>query len=90
VGRRIEDSPIPVLKTLDAFDSTYPKKIDREQVLRLFDLDFVAKHHNVCFIARSGLGKTLLATRPGVLPARAPGPLLHRHRRAGPAPSRAE
>lgn len=62
VARRTKLAKIPVHKTLDGFDFTHPKKIDREQVLRLFDLDFVEKKSNVCFIARSGLGKTHLAS----------------------------
>ena len=62
VRRRTKLARIPVHKTLDAFDFNHPKKIDREQVLRLFDLDFVERKSNVCFIARSGLGKTHLAS----------------------------
>ena len=62
VARRIRDARVPVVKTLDAFDWKHPKRIKREQVLSLFDLSFVAKKHNVCFVGRSGLGKTHLAT----------------------------
>lgn len=62
VLRRIKEARVPVPKTLDGFDFKHPKKIDRAKVLRLFDLDFVAQRRNVCFIARSGLGKTHLAS----------------------------
>ena len=62
VARRIKEARIPVHKTLDAFDWKRPKKINREQVLSLFDLSFIARKHNVCFIGRSGVGKTHLAT----------------------------
>lgn len=62
VERRIKEARIPVHKTLDSFDWKHPKRIHRDQVLALFDLDFVAKKHNVCFVGRSGLGKTHLAT----------------------------
>jgi len=62
VARRIREARIPVHKTLDAFDWKHPKRIRREQVLALFDLAFVEKKHNVCFVGRSGLGKTHLAT----------------------------
>lgn len=62
VERRIKAARIPVLKTLDAFDFNHPKKIDREQILRIFELDFIEKKTNVCMIARSGLGKTHLAS----------------------------
>lgn len=62
VERRIKAARIPVHKTLDSFDFNHPKKIDREQILRLFELDFVEKRTNVCLISRSGLGKTHLAS----------------------------
>ena len=62
IERRIKEARIPVHKTLDAFDWRRPKKINREQILSLFDLSFIARKHNVCFIGRSGVGKTHLAT----------------------------
>jgi len=62
VERRIKAARIPVKKTLDSFDFNHPKKINREQILRLFELDFVEKKTNVCMISRSGLGKTHLAS----------------------------
>jgi DNA replication protein DnaC len=62
VERRIKEARIPVHKTLDAFDFKRPRKINREQVLALFDLSFIARRRNVCLIGRSGVGKTHLAT----------------------------
>lgn len=50
------------MKSLDSFDFKFPKKIKRELVVSLFDLDFVAKKTNVIFLGRTGLGKTHLAT----------------------------
>lgn len=62
VGRRIKEARIPVPKTIDAFDFKHPKRIGRDQVLGLFDLDFIAKPSNVIFVGRTGVGKTHLAT----------------------------
>jgi DNA replication protein DnaC len=62
VARRIREARIPVVKALDSFDFKYPKKIKREQVVSLFDLDFIAKKTNVIFLGRTGVGKTHLAT----------------------------
>jgi DNA replication protein DnaC len=62
VERRVKEARIPVPKTLDGFDWKHPKKIHREQILSLFDLDFVKKQHNVIFLGRTGIGKTHLAT----------------------------
>jgi DNA replication protein DnaC len=62
VARRIKEARIPVHKTLDDFDWKHPKRLKRDQVLGLFDLAFIATRRNVCFVGRSGLGKTHLAT----------------------------
>lgn len=62
VARRIKDAKIPVLKTLDSFDFKHPRRIKRDQVLALFDLDFIPKKRNVCFLGSTGMGKTHLAT----------------------------
>ena len=62
VLRRLKEARIPVPKTLDGFDFNHPKKIDRAKVLRLFDLDFMPRSATSCFIARSGVGKTHLAS----------------------------
>lgn len=61
VARRIREARFPVQKTLDSFDFSHPKKINREQVLSLFDLGFVENKTNVLFIGRTGLGKSHLA-----------------------------
>jgi DNA replication protein DnaC len=62
VERRIKEARIPVQKTLDSFDFKHPKRIKRDQVVSLFDLTFLEKKTNVIFLARTGLGKTHLAT----------------------------
>jgi DNA replication protein DnaC len=62
VARRIKDAKIPVPKTLDSFDFKHPRRIKRDHVLALFDLDFIPKKRNVCFLGSTGIGKTHLAT----------------------------
>ena len=61
VQRRTKDARLPVLKTLEQFDWSWPKKINRAQVQDLFRLRFVEQNTNVVFIAGVGLGKTHLA-----------------------------
>ena len=58
----MKDARFPVLKTLDAFDFAHPKRINRAQILSLFDLEFIAKKTNVVFLGRTGLGKSHLAS----------------------------
>ena len=61
VQRRTKAARLPVLKTLEQFDWSWPKKINRAQVQDLFRLRFVEQNTNVVFIAGVGLGKTHFA-----------------------------
>ena len=60
--RRIQAAHFPVLKTLEQFNWTWPKKINRAQVQNLFRLSFLKDKANVIFLGGAGLGKTHLAT----------------------------
>ena len=61
IARRIKSARLPGIKTLDGFDWSWPKKINRIQVQHLFRLDFVPHHGNVIFLGGVGIGKTHLA-----------------------------
>ena len=60
--RRIRQARFPVIKTLDGFLWSWPKKINKMQVQNLFKLNFVKSRSNVIFLGGVGLGKTHLAT----------------------------
>ena len=60
--RRIRMARFPVIKTLDEFNWSWPKKINRLQVLNLFRLQFIKDKSNVIFLGGVGLGKTHLAS----------------------------
>jgi len=60
-------SAIFPLTTLDAFDFSYPKQIDRDLVTRAASLDFIGEKANVVFLGPSGVGKTHLANAIGQL-----------------------
>lgn len=62
IQRRIRLARLPVIKTLDHFDWTWPKKINRLQVQNLFRLQFIENRSNVIFLGGVGLGKTHLAS----------------------------
>ena len=55
VHRRTQAARLPVLKTLEQFDWTLPKKINRAQVQDLFRLRFIEQNTNVVFIGGVGL-----------------------------------
>ncbi|MCG6860515.1 MAG: IS21-like element helper ATPase IstB [Chromatiaceae bacterium] len=55
----------PVVKTLEQFQLSWPRKINRLQVQELLRLKFIEDKANVIFLAGVGLGKTHLATALG-------------------------
>ena len=61
VKRRINDAKLKGVRTLDAFDFSWPSKINRDQVRHLFTLSFMRQTANVVLIGGVGLGKTHLA-----------------------------
>jgi DNA replication protein DnaC len=66
VERRLRIARFPVRKTLDQFDWTWPRKINRLHVQNLFRLQFIQQCANVIFVGGVGLGKTHLATALGI------------------------
>lgn len=65
IERRIKKARFPVLKTMDDFEWTWPKKINRPQIQNLFRLAFIATKTNVVFISTVGLGKTHISLALG-------------------------
>jgi DNA replication protein DnaC len=65
IERRIRNARFPVLKTLDDFQWSWPKKINRPQIQNLFRLAFIATQTNVVLIGNVGLGKSHLAIALG-------------------------
>jgi len=63
--RRITTARFPQIKTLEQFNWSWPKKINRLQVKNLFRLKFIEQKSNVIFLGGVGLGKTHLATALG-------------------------
>jgi DNA replication protein DnaC len=65
IERRVKDARFPVLKTLEDFQWSWPRKINRPQIQNLFRLAFIATHTNVVMIGNVGLGKTHLSIALG-------------------------
>jgi DNA replication protein DnaC len=61
VQRRTKAARLPVVKTLEQFDWSWPKKINRAQIQDIFRLRFIEQNSNAVFIGGVGLGKTHLA-----------------------------
>jgi DNA replication protein DnaC len=65
IERRIKNARFPVRKTIDDFQWSWPRKINRAQIQNLFRLDFIATRTNVVIIGNVGLGKTHLSIALG-------------------------
>ena len=65
ITRRIQMARFPVIKTLDQFDWSWPKKINKVQIQNLFRLTFIEGKSNAVFIGGVGIGKTHLASALG-------------------------
>jgi len=65
VTNRISQAQFPVIKTLDAFEFSFPQSISISLILNLFDLHFVEEKHNVIIMGAPGTGKTHLALALG-------------------------
>jgi DNA replication protein DnaC len=61
VKNLIAQANFPVAKTIDAFDFSFPKTINKSQVMSLFDLHFVEQKQNAILMGPPGTGKTHLA-----------------------------
>jgi DNA replication protein DnaC len=65
IALRIAQARFPTVKTIDAFDFTFPKAINKSLVLSLLDLQFVHQKRNVILMGPPGTGKTHLALAIG-------------------------
>ena len=65
VLRRIRLARFPVVKTMDQFNWSWPRKINRLQIENLFRLKFIEEKSNVILIGSVGVGKTQIATALG-------------------------
>ncbi|MDY6790234.1 MAG: IS21-like element helper ATPase IstB [Thermodesulfobacteriota bacterium] len=65
IHRRIKMARFPVIKTMDQFDWSWPKKINQAQVKNLFRLKCIEEKSNIVLIGSVGVGKTHIATALG-------------------------
>ncbi len=65
IQRRIRMAKFPVIKTLDQFNWSWPRKINQAQIQNLFKLKFIEEKGNIIVIGPVGVGKTHIATALG-------------------------
>jgi DNA replication protein DnaC len=65
MARRVRIARLPALKRLEDYDFTFPTKIPKSKLLRLFDCQFVDSFGCAVLIGGTGVGKTHLLTALG-------------------------
>src|SRR6516165_9274996 len=63
--RRLAAARLPKRKTLEEYDFTFPKRVPKAAIVRLFDCDFIEQHGCAVLIGPTGTGKTHLLTALG-------------------------
>ena len=63
--RRSKESRLPKQKTLAEYDFTFPKRVPKTAIVRLFDCDFISRHGCAVLIGPTGTGKSHLLTALG-------------------------
>jgi DNA replication protein DnaC len=56
--RRLKGARLPYIKTMDQYNWSHPKVINRMLIEGLFRLDFIERNENVIFIGQCGTGKS--------------------------------
>ncbi|MFH0963605.1 MAG: IS21-like element helper ATPase IstB [Planctomycetota bacterium] len=65
ITRRIESARFPELKTLEEFDWQFNRKIERNKIEELAQLDFVRQRRIALLLGQTGTGKTHIALALG-------------------------
>ena len=63
--RRMGAARLPKQKTLADYDFSFPKRLSKAAITRLFDCDFIERHACAVIIGPTGTGKTHLLTALG-------------------------
>jgi DNA replication protein DnaC len=63
--RRLRQARLPKQKTLADYDFTFPKRIPKAAILRLFDCDFIDRHGCAVLVGPTGTGKSHVLTALG-------------------------
>ena len=63
--RRIQRAQLPKRRTLQEYDFSFPKRIPKQAIVRLFDCDFIPQHGCAVLVGKTGTGKSHLLNALG-------------------------
>ena len=63
--RRLREARLPLRKTLAGYDFSFPKRVPKTAIVRLFDCDFIPRHGCAVLIGPTGTGKSHLLSALG-------------------------
>jgi DNA replication protein DnaC len=63
--RRLAQARLPQRKTLEGYDFTFPKRVPKAAIVRLFDCDFIDRQGCAVLVGPTGTGKSHLVTALG-------------------------
>jgi len=61
IESRLRQAHIPVIKSMEQFDFSFPKKIPKQLILSLLSCKFISEKQNIILLGPPGVGKTHLA-----------------------------
>lgn len=65
VNARIHQARFSVIKTIDTFDFNHPENINKQQILKILEMDFIEEKKNVIILGPPGVGKSHIALSIG-------------------------
>lgn len=65
IRSRINQAHFPVIKSVDSFDFNHPESVNKQQILKILDMDFVEHKENIVILDPPGVGKSHIATAIG-------------------------
>ena len=78
IDKRLKKAQLPALKTLEDFDFSFNKDVNKRQIFELAALKFIRQHEDILFMGPPGVGKSHLAIALGICAIKAGMTVLYK------------